>query len=68
MIKMMELLPETTQNQVVEHVREYVADLQDEQRWDALFQKSQIKLMAAARRAKEEKAKGLAKPMDYNQL
>ncbi|HNB52330.1 MAG TPA: hypothetical protein PK530_10325 [Anaerolineales bacterium] len=68
MIKMMETLPENAQNQVVEHLREYMLDLQDEVRWDTLFQRTQTQLVAAARRAKQEKAKGLAKPMDYNQL
>lgn len=68
MIKMVESLPETTQNQVVEHLREYLAELQDEIRWDNLFQKTQSQLIAAARRAKQEKAKGLAELMDYDQL
>jgi hypothetical protein len=68
MIKMVESLPETTQNQVVEHLREYLAELQDELRWDNLFQKTQSQLIAAARRAKQEKAKGLAELMDYDQL
>lgn len=67
-VKMMESLPETAQNQAVEHLREYLADLQDEMRWDNLFQKTQAQLIAAARRAKEEKAKGQAQPMDYNRL
>ena len=68
MVKMVESLPEATQNQVVEHLREYLAELQDEIHWDTLFQKTQSQLVIAARRAKEEKAKGLAKPMDYDQL
>lgn len=68
MVKMMESLPETAQNQAVEYLREYLADLQDEMRWDNLFQKSQAQLVAAARRAREEKAKGQAQPMDYSRL
>ncbi len=68
MVKMMEALPEAAQNQAVEHLREYLADLQDEMRWDNLFQQTQAQLIAAARRAKEEKAKGQAQPMDYNRL
>jgi hypothetical protein len=66
--KMMETLPEPTQDQVVEHLREYLADLQDEVRWDTLFKKTQPQLIAAARRARQEIAQGLAKPMDYEQL
>ncbi len=66
--KMIESLPEPAQAQVVEHLREYLQDLQDELQWDALFKKTQSQLVAAARRAKQEIAQGLAKPMDYDQL
>jgi len=65
---MMESLPETAQDQVVEHLREYLEDLQDELQWDTLFKKTQPQLIAAARRAKKELAEGLAQPMDYDQL
>ena len=64
--KMMEALPEPAQDQVVEHLREYLEDLQDELQWDALFESTQAQLVAAARRAKQEIAEGLAKPMDYD--
>jgi hypothetical protein len=67
-IKMMESLPEPAQDQVVEHLREYLEDLQDELQWDTLFKKTQPQLIAAARRAKKEIAEGLAQPMDYDQL
>ena len=66
--KMLETLPETAQKQVVEHLREYVASLQDELQWDVLFNKTQPQLIAAARRAKQEIAAGQATPMDSNQL
>jgi hypothetical protein len=66
--KMLESLPESVQDQVVEHLREYLEDLQDDLRWDSLFKRTQGQLIAAARRAKEEIAQGLAKPMDYDQL
>ncbi len=67
-IKMMESLPEPVQDQVVDHLREYLEDLQDELQWDSLFKKTQQQLVAAARRAKQEIAEGHAKPMDYDQL
>ena len=66
--KMMESLPEAAQVQVVEHLREYLEDLQDELQWDAIFKRTQPQLVAAARRAKQEIVQGLAKPMDYDQL
>lgn len=66
--KMMETLPESTQEQAVEHLREFISEMQDEVRWDALFKKTQKQLVAAARKAREEIAAGRAKPMDYDQL
>lgn len=67
-MKMMESLPEPVQDQVVEHLREYLEDLQDELRWDNLFKRTQPQLVAAARRAKREIAEGHAEPMDYDRL
>jgi len=66
--KMLETLPEEMQERVVEHLQEYILDLQDEFRWDALFKRTQDKLVAAARRAKEEIAAGKAEPMDFERL
>ncbi|MGH2593037.1 MAG: hypothetical protein ACRDGG_05945 [Anaerolineae bacterium] len=67
-VKMMETLPEAAQDQIVEHLREYLEDIHDEIRWDKAFQKTQAQLVAAARRAKREIAAGQAKPLDYDQL
>ena len=67
-IKMMETLPEATQDQVVEHLRDYIAEMQDEIQWDISFKKTQKQLIAAARRARQEIAAGHAEPLDYNQL
>jgi len=58
LVKMMETLPEGSQDQVVEHVRDYIAEMQDEQQGDIAFQRSQKQLIAAARRAKQEIAAG----------
>ena len=66
--KMLESLPEEAQERVVEHLREYILDLQDDLQWDALFKRTQDKLVAAARRAKEEIAAGKAEPMDFERL
>jgi translation initiation factor 2B subunit (eIF-2B alpha/beta/delta family) len=67
-IMMMESLPSDMQEQVADHIREYVSDLQDEAQWQESFQKTQSSLVAAARRAKQEIAEGKAKAMNYNQL
>ncbi len=67
-IKMMESLPEVAQDRVVEHLREYLEDLQDELQWDESFKKTQPQLKAAAQRAKQEIREGLAQPMNYDKL
>ncbi|MBN4005814.1 hypothetical protein [Nostoc sp. LPT] len=59
-IKMMESLPIEVQDQIAEHLREYINDLQDEIRWNESFQKTQSKLIAAAKQAKQEIAEGQA--------
>lgn len=66
LVKMLESLPDTAQDQVVEHLREYIEDLRDELRWDLSFEKTQKQLAAAGRRAKQEIAEGHAKPMDFD--
>ena len=66
--RMMETLPEPQQNQVVEHLREYIAELEDELRWEVSFNRTQEQLIAAARQAKQEIAEGKAEPMDLDRL
>ena len=67
-IKMMESLPLSVQDKVVEHLQEYLLDLQDELKWDYLFQNTQNQLVAKAKLAKQEIAKGQSKPMEYDKL
>ena len=64
----MESLSEDKQNELVEHLREYLQDLQEEQKWQESFSKSQDKLIAAAKLAKQQIAEGKAKSMDYDRL
>lgn len=68
LVKMVESLPDPVQEQVLEHLREYIATLQDELQWDATFKRTQPQLIAAARRAKQEIAAGLAVPLDHERL
>ncbi|MCO5186247.1 MAG: hypothetical protein M9928_08620 [Anaerolineae bacterium] len=68
MTKMMEMLPETAQDQALEYLRNYIVEMQSEQRWDKLFSQTQEQLMAAARQARKEIAEGRAKPMDFDRL
>lgn len=67
-VKMVESLPDELQEKVVEHIRDYIADLEDEKRWDTSFQRTQDNLVAAAQKAKQEIAAGQSVPMDYEQL
>jgi hypothetical protein len=67
-VKMLESLPDDLQERVAENVREFIANLEDEKRWDASFERMQDNLVAAARQAKQEIAAGKSVPMDYEKL
>lgn len=67
-IKIMESLPENVQNQVADHLREYLEDLRDELQWEDTFKKTQNKLVAAAQLAKKQIEEGYSQPMDYDKL
>lgn len=56
-VKMVESLPDELQEQVANYLREFIADLNDEVRWDTSFERSQSSLVAAAQKAKQEIAK-----------
>ncbi len=53
-VKIMESLRETLQDKVVEHLREYLEELRDEEEWNLFFQNTQQSLIVAAQRAKQE--------------
>jgi len=67
-VKMMETLPEDAQDQVVEHLRDYLDEVRDNAKWDNTFKKTQSQLIAAARRARKEIAEGRAKPLNHSKL
>jgi hypothetical protein len=67
-VKMMESLPQATQKRVVNHLRVYLAEIDDEAEWDALFQETQPQLIAEARRVRQEIEEGIVEPMDYDRL
>ena len=58
-VNMIESLSEPAQQQVVEHLRQYFEEVQDELRWDGLFEKTQPQLTAAAKHAKRQIAAGV---------
>ena len=65
-IKIMESLPETLQDKVVEHLREYLKDLRDEEQWNLSCENTQQSLIVAAQRAKQEISAGKAQPLDID--
>ena len=65
---MMQTLPESTQHQVAEHIANYIADLQDDLRWNESFKKTEYKLIQQARLAKQQIAEGKASKMNINHL
>jgi len=67
-VKLLETLPESAQARVVDHLREYIIDLQDEAAWDELVAQSQPQLEAMARRARQQIADGLAEPLSEDKL
>jgi tRNA uridine 5-carbamoylmethylation protein Kti12 len=64
LVKMVESLPEPMQEKAVEKMREYLEELESERRWD----ETQDRLVAAAKRAKEEIKAGKAKPLNLEDL
>lgn len=68
MMKMLESLPDSLQEEVVEHMRDYIEDIRDENKWKESFSRTKDKLVAAARRAHQEIAEGKASPMDIEKL
>jgi len=67
-VKMIESLPENEQNRVVDHLREYILTLEDELEWDKQFRETQNQLIAAAKKAREEIAKGQARALKPDNL
>ncbi|RJP52020.1 MAG: hypothetical protein C4586_03570 [Anaerolineaceae bacterium] len=65
-VKMMETLPEETQSQVVEHLREWLLDMEDEAMWDESFAKTQKKLYEASQDVRKQVADGKTEPMNFS--
>jgi len=67
-IKLLERLPEEAQVQVLEALRQLVAEANDDAQWDELFRRSRNPLATAARNARAEVTAGNATPMDFDKL
>jgi hypothetical protein len=68
MIKMLETVPDQLQETVVEHMRDYIEDIRDDAKWKDAFSRTQDKLIAAARLARQEIAGGMSSPLDIEKL
>ncbi|PJC73103.1 MAG: hypothetical protein CO013_07615 [Syntrophobacterales bacterium CG_4_8_14_3_um_filter_58_8] len=68
MMKMIESLPEPVQERALEHMQQYIEDIRDELKWNESFGNSRNALIAAARQAREEIARGKAAPMNVEDL
>ena len=66
--KMLETLPVQLEDQVIEHLREYINDLRDEAIWTDSFSRTQGSLIEAARQARKEISEGKANALDIGQL
>ena len=53
LVKIMESLPETLQDKVVEHLQKYLEELRDQDQGNLSFQNTQQSLIVAAQRAKQ---------------
>jgi len=67
-LKMIEDLPEIRQMQLADHLREYLADMDDEAQWDEAFAKTQDKMTYITREAEKQIGEGKSEPMDFNRL
>jgi hypothetical protein len=63
-IKMIEELPEPIQNQVVDHLQEYLSELNEELEWDASFHATQPRLARLAKGAHHQIAEGKDSPYE----
>lgn len=68
MMKMLESVPDQLQETVIEHMRDYIEDIRDDAKWKESFSKTQDKLLAAARQARQEIAGGKSSPLDIEKL
>lgn len=66
--RMLETLPEQLQDRVLEHLRDYIEDLREEAQWSDSFSKTQGKLVAAARQARQAITEGRSAPLDTDKL
>ena len=68
LIKMVENLPLSLQEQIVVQVKHYLAEIQVENHWQNLYQQTESQLVQFAQQARQQIAEGQAEPMDFDKL
>ena len=68
LIKMVEDLPLSLQEQIVVQVKHYLAEIQAENHWQNLYQQTESQLVSFAQQARQQIAEGQAEPMDFDKL
>lgn len=66
--KMIESLPKSVQERVLEEIKPIISEALDEAEWQMEFEGSQENLVSIARKVKREIKAGKAEPMDYDKL
>lgn len=66
--KMVATLPEDLQKEVERHLREYIAELQSEARWEYLFRTTSEQLGKWAEQVRERVRKGEVEDFDFSRL
>jgi hypothetical protein len=66
--KMIEALPRSLQERVLEEIMPIISEALDEAEWQMQFEQSQENLVSIAKKVKKEIKGGKAEPMDYEKL
>jgi hypothetical protein len=66
--KMLQSLPENRQEQVLNHLYEYITELYDEIKWDLLFKNSEKEISRIVRQVRQEIKEGNIEDFDYDRL
>jgi len=66
--KMIQSLPKSMQDRVLEEIKPIISEALDEAQWQMQYERKQDNLVAFAKEVKDEVAAGKAKPMDYERL
>jgi hypothetical protein len=66
--KMIELFPDNYQEKVVEHLRDYISDLEDDIKWEIKFKNTQSKLTNIAQKVRNQITEGKTKEFDFEKL